>query len=318
VSLSLRTEQTLCGRIVHNFSISLCGDFLDAQRSKISKAAAIQEAALKSLTKLLRPLSALIFDCGLSISEVNLIFRTATVQTAAMRQLENSNRVNISGISALTGVPRAEVSRILNSSPRLTGAPQGRQSIASRILSAWHCDSDYLTAGHRPRGLKIFGRGTTFESLVKTYGRGIPIRAILDELNRMGAIQLLTSSQKILPKMSLAINSRITYKRIRVLDATANDLLECLLSPSDSVSVEKVSGTKAWSGRGPLVRRKFGPKAIALIQEMQTRLASRKAKHRPENAQKVAHLRVKIVYCEAHAQLVKHSPEGRRNFHRNR
>ena len=235
-----------------------------------------------------------------------------------MRQLENSDRINISGISALTGIPRGEVSRILNSSQGLIGAPHGRQSVATRILSAWHYNSDYLTAAGRPRGLKIFGRGATFESLVKTYGRGIPIRAILDELKRMGAIQLLTSSQKILPRTPLAINSRITYKKIRVLDATTDDLLESLLSPSDSVIFEKLSGTKAWSGCGPLARKQFGPKAIALARELQARLARKKARHRPEDAQKVAHLSVKIIYRGAHARLAKPSLEGRRNFHRNR
>jgi hypothetical protein len=254
----------------------------------------------------------------LSISEVNLILRTAAVQSAATRQLEYSNRVNIAGISALTGIPRGEVSRILNSRKGLTGALQGRQNIANRILSAWHCDPDYLTAGRRPRGLKIFGVGPTFESLVKTYGQGIPIRAILDELKRVGAIELLTSSQKILPKMPLAINSRITYERIRVLDATTEDLLVCLLSPSDPAFVEKVSGTKVWSGREPLVRRKLGPNAIALVQELQSKLAPKKPKRRPKDARKVAQLSVKIVYSEADAQLAKHLLESRRNFHRNR
>ena len=156
-------------------------------------------AARKSLIKLLRPLSTFVFDCGLSISEVNLILRTAAVQSAAVRQLQDSNRVNISGIAAITGIPRGEVSRILKSRGSFTaiGETQVRQNITSRILSAWHCDPDYLTADRRPRDLKIFGGGPTFESLVRAYGQGIPVRAILDELKRVGAVQVLASSQKI-------------------------------------------------------------------------------------------------------------------------
>jgi Family of unknown function (DUF6502) len=303
------------------------GNFLDrstshpnsAQRSKILKAAAIQEAARKSLAKLLRPLCAFVFDCGLSISEVNLILRTAAVQSAAVRQLENSNRVNISGIAALTGISRGEVSRILNSGESVTtGTMQGRQNITSRILSAWHCDPDYLTAGRRPRDLKIFGGGPTFESLVRTYGQGIPIRAILDELKRVGAIQSVASSQRILPKMPLAINSGITHKKIRDLDATTEDLFLCFPRPPDAAFVEKVSGTKVWSGHVPLIRRRFGLNAIALIEELQAKLALKKAKHRPQDSPEVAHLSVKIVYTEARAQLAKHSLKRRRNLHRNR
>ena len=305
--------------VIGNFLDKSTSDFDSAPRSKLSKAEAIQEAARKSLTKLFRPLSAFLIDCGLSISEANLILRTAAVQSAAMRQLENSNRVNISGIAAITRIPRGEVSRILNSSGSLTiGAIKGRQNITSKILSAWHRDPNYLTASRRPRNLKIFGAGPTFESLVRKYGQGIPVRAVLDELKHVGAIQLLTSSQKIIPKMSLAINPRITYKKISDLDATTDDLFLRLPSFSDSAFVEKVSGTKVWSGRVPLIRRKFGANAMALLRELQTELALKKAKHHPEDEQHMARLSVKIVYSEASAELAKHSLKSRRNFHRMR
>jgi Family of unknown function (DUF6502) len=290
-----------------------------AQRSKTSKALVMQEAARRSLAKLLRPLSAFVFDCGLSMSEVNLILRTAAVQSAAERQLEKSIRLNISGIAAITGIPREEVARILKSSGNpAMGAVQGRQNTTSRILSAWHCDPAYLTAGRRPRGLKLFGSGPTFESLVRTYGQGIPIRAILDELKRVGAIQLLTSSQKILPTMPLAISPRITYKKIRDFDATTDELFLCLQSPSGAAFIEKVSGTKVWSGPLPPVRRRFGPNAIALLRKLQTKLAADRPTHRPEDARKFAHLSVKIVYREANAQVAKHSLKIRRNFRRSR
>jgi hypothetical protein len=289
-----------------------------AQRSKISKAVAIQGTAREVLAKLLRSLSAFVFDCGLSISEVNQILRTAAVQSAAVRQLENRNRVNISGIAAITGVPRGEVSRILHSSRSPTiGAIQARQNVTNRILSAWHFDPGYLRADRHPRDLKIFGIGRTFESLVRTYGQGIPIRAIIDELKRVGAIQI-TSSQKIFPRMPLAIDPHITYKRIRDLDAATDHFFCCLASPSDD-EFKIVSGTRVWSGRVPLVRQRLGPNATALLRELQTKLALRKAKQHPADPRKVAHLSVKIVYREeVRDHLAQHSLKSRRNFHRNR
>src|ERR1700735_3364084 len=80
---------------IHSIGNCLDTSRLDsAQRAKTSKAAAIQQAARKSLTKLFRALSAFAFDCGLSVSEVNSLLRTAAVQTAAMRQLKHGSRVN--------------------------------------------------------------------------------------------------------------------------------------------------------------------------------------------------------------------------------
>jgi Family of unknown function (DUF6502) len=288
------------------------------QRSKVLKAAAIQEAARKSLTKLLRPLSAFVFECGFSISEVNSLLRIVAVQSAATRQLENSTRVNISGISAMTGIPRAEVSRILKSSGSLTiGAIERRQNITNRILSGWHSDPHFLTAGGRPRNLKIFGDGATFECLVRKYGQGLPIRAVIDELERVGAIQLVSSSQTILSKMPIAINPRITDQKIKEFDATVDSLFPYLLSPSNAAFVEKVFGTKVWSGPVPLLRRRAEPNAVALLRELQSKLAKKRAKHRPNEIQKVAQLSVTIVYKEEGAQLVKTSLKSRRNFSRN-
>jgi hypothetical protein len=233
-----------------------------------------------------------------------------------MRQVENSSRVNISGIAATTGIPRGEVSRILNSSGSLSNsAIRGRQNISSKILSAWHCDPEYLTTARRPRDLKIFGGGRlTFESLVKKHGQGIPVRAVLDELRRVGAIRLLSSSRKIRPKMSLAIDPRITYRKIGDLDAVADDVSLVLLNVSDPIFVEKVSSTKSWSGRSSLVRKKIAPNAIAVLRELQTKLESKKENNCP--AQKMARISVKLVYSEARAQLPKHSPRNRRNLDR--
>ena len=248
---------------------------------------------------------------------MNSLLRTAAVQSAAMRQLEDSSRVNISGISAMTGIPRADVSRILKSSGSSTiGAIERHQNITSRILSGWHSDPDFLTAVSCPRDLKIFGGGATFEYLVRKYGQGIPIRAIIDELQRVGAIRLILSSQKIVPKMPVAINPRMTEQKIKEFDSTVDNLFPNFLSPSNAAFVEKVVGTKVWSGPVPLLRRRSGPNAVALSRELQSKLAKKQAKHRPTETQKIAQLSVTIVYKEADAQLAKTSSKSRRNLSR--
>ena len=69
--------------------------------------------AKKALLQLFEPLVEFVLDSGLSTLELHSIFREAAVRTVAARQLELSPRVNISGIAASTGIPRAEISRIL-------------------------------------------------------------------------------------------------------------------------------------------------------------------------------------------------------------
>lgn len=222
----------------------------------------IQIAARKALWKLLEPVSGLASDCGLSISEVNSILREAAVRGAAGRQLEHEKRINISGIAATTGVSRAEISRILKEGHAPELIDDRHQNPANRILAAWHRDPRFLTSNRLPAALKLYGRGATFESLVRQYGRGLPTRAVFDQLTRIGAIELL-ASQEVSPKMSVAVDPRITPQMIKAYGGWATDLLSTKLlnvtrpgaSPSKIARLGTIRSTKHHSKRRRNFRR---------------------------------------------------------------
>jgi hypothetical protein len=203
-------------------------------RLRKSNGPSVHPAARKVLKKLLEPLSRLAFDCGFSVNELHSMLREAAVRSAAGRQLEDERRINISGIAATTGISRGEISRILKYGETPTDkVNNGRQNPINRILAAWHSDTRFLTANQLPAELDLYGRGFTFESLVRRHGRGIPVRAIFDELTRIGAVEL-TAAQKIFPKTSMAVNRRITPEVIEAFDAWATDLLSAELRHAKS------------------------------------------------------------------------------------
>jgi hypothetical protein len=223
----------------------------------------VQVAARKALRKLLEPLSGLAFDCGLSISEANSILREAAVRGAAKRQLEDKKRINISGIAAATGVSRGEISRILRDGHAARELIDDRhQNPANRILAAWHRDPRFLTSNRLPAALKLYGRGATFEFLVRKYGRGLPTRAVFDQLTRIGAIEL-RASQQVSPKMSVAVDRRITPKMIKAYGDWAADLLSTKLlnvtksdaSPPKSAKLRTIKSSKHHSKRRQNFRR---------------------------------------------------------------
>ena len=232
-------------------------------RTRKPNGTGIQVAARKALRKLLEPLSSLAFDCGLSIGEVNSILREAAVRGAAARQLEDKKRLNISGIAAATGVSRGEISRILrdgHAAPELID--DRHQNPANRILTAWHRDPRFLTSKRLPAALKLYGRGPTFESLVRQYGRGLPTRAVFDQLTRIGAIEL-RASQEVSPKMSVAVDRRITPQTIKAYGGWAADLLSTKLlnvtksdaSPLKSPKFRAIKSSKYHSKRRQNFRR---------------------------------------------------------------
>src|SRR5580698_9197533 len=72
----------------------------------------VRVIARKALLQLLEPLVGFVLDSGLSTHEWHSILRESAVRTVAAKQMEVARRVNISGIAASTGIPRAEISRI--------------------------------------------------------------------------------------------------------------------------------------------------------------------------------------------------------------
>jgi hypothetical protein len=207
---------------------------LKRPRLRKSNGSSVHPAARKVLKKLLEPLSRLAFDCGFSVNELHSMLREAAVRSAAERQLEDERRINISGIAATTGISRGEISRILKYREIATDkVSNGRQNPINRILAAWHSDTRFLTAKKLPAELDLYGRGFTFESLVRRHGRGIPVRAIFDELTRIDAVEL-TASQKIFPKTSVAVNRRITPEVIEAFGGWATDLLSAELRNAKS------------------------------------------------------------------------------------
>jgi hypothetical protein len=66
-----------------------------------------------------------------------------------------------------------------------------RYNRAARVIAAWRREQKFLDDHGKPAPLPIGGRGATFSELVKRFSGDVPVRAILDELTRIGAVEQL-------------------------------------------------------------------------------------------------------------------------------
>ncbi len=188
----------------------------------------VPTAARKALQILLEPLAAFVLETGLSVHEFEELFRIAAVRSAAARQKELTGRLSISGIAALTGIPRAEISRILKKKTR-EPSPDLQRHAANRILSVWHDDPKYEDNNGAPAVLPIFGASPSFDSLVRANGRGIPTRAMLDELVRTGSVEVL-SAKRVRVKSLVAVSHGVGPLAVRAFGDTAAELMDTMLS----------------------------------------------------------------------------------------
>jgi len=229
--------------------------------------------ARKALLRLLEPLAGFVLDSGLSIHDLTNMFREAAVRSVAAQQKEGSRRVNISGISASTGIPRAEISRILKSSSKNVNfkSDRGKQT-TNKVLTAWHQNPKYTNVNGQPADLRIYGRGTTFEKLVESYGGGIPVRAILDELTRTGAIEI-KSPQVVRMKSLVAVDRGVSPLVIKAFGDRSTELLSTLLQnmryPEASSFVASASGTRISQDAVPLIRKELATRGANFLADIE-------------------------------------------------
>ncbi len=283
----------------------------------------VRLVARKALMQILEPLVGFVLDSGLSTHELHSILREAAVRSVAARQMETARRINISGIAASTGIPRAEISRILKSpaeSPRQIIDRQ--QQSTNRILSVWHQDPRFTTPAGKPADLKIYGRGSTFETLVKSYGRGIPTRAVLDELIRAGAAEVL-STGLLRVKTSIAVDRGITPNFIRAFGERATELLSTMLQnmrePESPKFVASISSTNISPAVIPLFRKELADKGTDFLADINDSL-SREADGPVATRKRRRSTRVSVTIFYHELQRKVKSKKGaakkRRNFRR--
>jgi hypothetical protein len=186
----------------------------------------VKEATVVALKRVVDPLLELMFDAGVTVQEFNKIARDRAVRIAMKRVVKESGRESRSRVAIMTGLPRSEVTRILASADSVSNAKPD-QHPARRVLAAWHDNPRFLTTTGDPAVLSIFGKRRSFEQLVERYGGGIPVRAMLDELTQLDAIERL-EDQKIRAKARVPVMTGLTSRSIAAVGERGRDLLKTL------------------------------------------------------------------------------------------
>jgi hypothetical protein len=186
----------------------------------------LKEATLTALKRVVGPLVNVMFDTGVTVHEFSHLMRDSAVRVAAKRVSRASGRDSKSRVAIITGLPRSEVARILKSDAASPGK-RVAQHPSRRILAAWHENPRFLSADGDPAVLPIFGKRRSFEQLVALCGRGIPVRAMLDELTQINAVERLPD-QRVKAKSRIPILTSLTGDAIAAIGERTGDLLETL------------------------------------------------------------------------------------------
>jgi hypothetical protein len=186
-----------------------------------------KEATIVALRRVLDPLVELMFDAGVTVREFNQLMRERAVRSAAARVSRDLGRGSKSRVAIVTGLPRAEVARILRSDEVPSNSRLG-QHPARRVLAGWFDNPRFLAPNGDPAVLPIFGKKRSFEQLVAMHSGGIPVRAMLDELTQIDAVERL-ADQRVKAKARIPILAGPSGGAIEAIGERTRDLLETLL-----------------------------------------------------------------------------------------
>jgi hypothetical protein len=227
----------------------------------------LKEATIVALKRVVNPLVDLMFDAGITVREFSQLVRESAVRNAARRVTKEIGRDSKSRVAIVTGLPRSEVARILKSDDVYLRKRLGQHPIR-KVLTAWFDNPRFLEATGDPAVLPIFGRRRSFEQLVTMHSGGIPVRAMLDELTRIDAVERL-SDQRVKAISRVPILKGLTSNAIAVIGERTGDLLETLTSNLKRTSKPLFEGTALLEEIDPesasLIRREIAEQGASFI-----------------------------------------------------
>lgn len=144
-----------------------------------------------AVSLLLRPLARLCIENGLILANLEEMLKSALVDIASSEFGVGGAPPPDSRISVLTGVHRKDVRRLR---ARLR---QGLQqsialSLAAEVIARWISDPEFHDHKGRPKPLPVSGAkaAASFDALVTGVSRDVRPRVLLEELLRVGAVDL--------------------------------------------------------------------------------------------------------------------------------
>lgn len=147
-----------------------------------------------TLIRLLKPIVRMMIKHNVPLGSFVEILKHAYV-TIAKEELEiPGKKLSDSRISVVTGIPRKDIKNHFEPPCIFDQDIVKEHNRAARVLTGWVQDSSFHTSDAKPMDLELEGlkKGDpSFETLVLKYSGGVPPRAVLDELLRVGAVRKL-------------------------------------------------------------------------------------------------------------------------------
>lgn len=261
----------------------------------------------RSVEQLLAALFRVLLRHGMSFTAFEALAKRVYVDVALREFGIPGKKPSISRAAILSGLTRKEVQHLVADAPAeramgVAGVAE-RENRAIRVLSAWSRDADFLDAEGAPRVLALQEGAASFAALVRRHSGDVPVRAVLDELVRVGAV--LRHDDGRVELLQRAFLARGAVDKIEHLGTDVADLVRTIdhnIERADDPRFQRRVMYHDMPRNVVAEFRKFSAaQAMALLVKLDRWLAARSAAHEaadPDPKQAPVRLGMGIYYFE--------------------
>jgi hypothetical protein len=233
-----------------------------------------------AVRKLLFPLVRILLRNGVAYGTLASLVRQVYVDVAYAEFAPRGRKQTVSRVSALTGLTRKEVKRLLEEGTQAEDSGQARYSRAVRVISGWLNDGRFLGDSGKPAALPIDGEHNSFALLVKEYSGDIPTRAMLSMLEEGGTVSVYRDQVRLVRHAYVPAGDSI--EKIRILGSDVHELISTidhnLTTDADDLWYQrKVSYDNIDPAKVGKLRKMSFSKAQALLEQLDKRYSSHDA-----------------------------------------
>ena len=193
---------------------------------------------LSAAAVLLRPLVRTLLRHGIPCDALSAVAREVYVRVAAEEFALPGKKQTTSRVSILTGLTRKEVRRILTTAEAQNQETTERYNRAARVIAGWVRDKEFQDKSGTLLSLPIEGEKASFGALVRRYSGDLLVRAMLDELLRVGAVRKTKDGRIRLQARSYVPQQSATDK-LHILGADTADLMATIAHNLDVQAIPR-------------------------------------------------------------------------------
>jgi len=166
----------------------------------MNKSAREKEAVLNVFASLVRPLTRVAFEYGISASEISGVVRRTYIQALEARLADQKRATTDTRLAAVAGLTKSDVSALREATR--SGAPHSLRATVSldqvtNLLTVWHTHSGFSGAYGLALELDLVPTSgsprRSFRELVDAACPGADREALLDELVAAGSVEVIDS-----------------------------------------------------------------------------------------------------------------------------